>query len=51
MQQINKPSKEAIRKWLALTIEAHHPPPSPERIREMLGWRLMKATRKTMVER
>jgi hypothetical protein len=38
MNTISKPSKEMVRKWLMLTIMAHHPPPSPERIRKALGW-------------
>ena len=46
MQTINKPSKEAVRTWLGSTIAMRRPPPSPERIRELLGWSLLAAERK-----
>jgi hypothetical protein len=51
MQTINKPSKEAIRTWLGSTIATRRPPPSPERIREMLGWSLLTAERKPVATR
>jgi len=39
MEQI-KPSKEAVRSWFAQRQAEHSPPPSPERIRQELGWRM-----------
>ena len=50
MATINKPSKEAVRTWLGATVVARMPPPSPERIREMLGWNLLTAQRKNNTE-
>lgn len=35
-----KPSKEAVQAWLLARRTEHSAPPSPERIREQLGWRL-----------
>lgn len=35
-----KPSKEAVQAWLASRRAEQSAPPSPERIREQLGWRL-----------
>lgn len=49
MNTIHKPSKEAVRNWLASAIVAHQPPPSPERIREMLGWNLVADDKKAGV--
>ncbi len=46
MGTINKPSKEEVRNWLSRTIGTHQPPPSPERIREMLGWGLVAEEQK-----
>lgn len=40
--QTTHPSKEAVRRLLQQRREAHTPPPTPERIREELGWRLLK---------
>jgi hypothetical protein len=46
MHPISKPSKEAIRTWLGAAVVERRPPPSPERIREMLGWNLLETARK-----
>jgi hypothetical protein len=45
MASQTQPSKEQVREWLAHEVQAHHPPPTPERIREQLGWKLIEATR------
>lgn len=37
-----KPTKEQIREWLRDEVNANRPPPTPERIREILGWKLVK---------
>lgn len=37
---IQQPSKEQVREFERVRRESHEPPPSPERIREMLGWKL-----------
>ncbi|MES2258115.1 MAG: hypothetical protein V4724_06330 [Pseudomonadota bacterium] len=36
------PSKEAVRNYLARRRNEHAPPPAPERIREQLGWCLLR---------
>ncbi len=41
---VEQPSKEAVRQWMQDRREAHTPPPTPERIRQELGWDLMRPT-------
>jgi hypothetical protein len=45
MQQSPKPSKEVVRIWLSQEIDGRRPPPTPDRIREMLGWKLTEKGR------
>jgi hypothetical protein len=35
-----KPTKQAVRDWLRREVEAHRPPPSPDEVRDELGWTL-----------
>ncbi|WP_166454790.1 hypothetical protein [Duganella aquatilis] len=39
--QTTHPSKEAVRRLLQQRRADHTPPPTPERIREQLGWHLL----------
>lgn len=41
---VEQPSKEVVRKWMQDRREANTPPPTPERIRQELGWGMMRAT-------
>lgn len=41
MTQATKPSKEQIREHMESRAKSTEPPPSPERIREELGWKLI----------
>ncbi len=40
------PSKEQVREYMQQRSQEHAPPPSLERIREMLGWKLQEEYRK-----
>jgi hypothetical protein len=40
--QITHPDKQAVRDWMRREVAAKTPPPTPERIREQLGWNLIK---------
>lgn len=42
---ITKPSKEAVQAWMAARQAERSAPPSPERIREQLGWRMTQPYR------
>lgn len=44
--QTTKPSHQQVRDYMAKRREEREPPPSPERIREQLGWRLIEAERR-----
>lgn len=46
MTQTTHPSKEQVREFMARRREERRPPPSPERIREELGWHLIEAARR-----
>jgi hypothetical protein len=46
MASDGRPTKEQVREWLAGEVAAARPPPSPDRVREMLGWKLTEAERK-----
>lgn len=37
-----KPTPQQVRDFMHQRRESHTPPPSPERVREMLGWQLIK---------
>ena len=39
--QANKPSKEAVRSYTQQRTREKSPPPTPERIRQELGWQLV----------
>lgn len=39
--QTTHPSKEDVRRLMRQWRDQHTPPPTPERIREALGWRLL----------
>lgn len=41
MTQTTKPKKEQVRSFMAARQQQRTPPPSPERIREELGWNLI----------
>lgn len=43
MAQATHPSKEAIREHMQRRAQTNEPPPSPEGIREQLGWYLIPA--------
>lgn len=43
MTQTTHPSKEAVRQLMAKRREEGGPPPSPERIRQELDWKLIEA--------
>lgn len=43
---MSQPRKEQVRDWLDRRQAEHTPPPTPEQIREQLGWRLIQAERK-----
>lgn len=43
--QTTKPSNQQVREFMAKRREESEPPPSPERVREMLGWHLIEAER------
>ena len=43
--QTTHPSKEAVRAHLRQRRLEQTPPPPPERIREQLGWRLIRANK------
>jgi hypothetical protein len=45
MEDKKQPSKEAVRQWLRIQIEARRPPPDPKQIRRELGWELLKLER------
>lgn len=42
MQPYTRPTHQQVRSWLKEAVESKAPPPSPERIREQLGWGLLK---------
>jgi phosphoribosylaminoimidazole-succinocarboxamide synthase len=46
MPQTTQPSKDAVRNWMQQRRAERSPPPTPERVREELGWRLVEAERK-----
>jgi hypothetical protein len=46
MKQTTHPSKEAVRQFMARRQAERTPPPSPERIRQELGWHLIEAERR-----
>lgn|GEM_PF-3750893 len=37
----NHPPKEAVRAYLAKRTQDESPPPSPDQVREMLGWHMI----------
>jgi len=37
-----QPSKNVVRWWLGGRQESKEPPPSPQEIRENLGWKILK---------
>jgi len=41
MTQTSRPTKEQVREHMERRAQQNAPPPSPERIREELGWRLL----------
>lgn len=45
MTQTSKPSNQQVRDYMAKRREAATPPPTPERIREQLGWQMLKDER------
>lgn len=45
MQSTTSPTKEQIRNYMQERKKAVEPPPSPERIREILGWNLIPMAR------
>lgn len=48
MTPTSKPSKQQVRDFMAQRRDEQAPPPSPERIREMLGWKLIEDERKQL---
>jgi phosphoribosylaminoimidazole-succinocarboxamide synthase len=45
MTQTSKPDKQQVRNYMAQRQAEHKPPPTPEQIREELGWKLVEAER------
>jgi hypothetical protein len=45
MTHTTQPSKHAVRHWQQQRLAEHKPPPTPERIREELGWGMLKDER------
>lgn len=45
MTQTTHPSKEQVRQYMARRQEERRPPPSPQQVREQLGWKLIEAER------
>jgi hypothetical protein len=45
MTQVTHPTKQEVRDFMASRRQELGPPPSPEMIREQLGWRLVEAER------
>lgn len=43
MTHTTHPSREQVRSWMQQRQADRTPPPSPERIRETLDWRLIEA--------
>jgi hypothetical protein len=37
----NRPPKELVRAYLAKRTQTESPPPSPQQVREQLGWHLI----------
>jgi hypothetical protein len=35
------PSKEQVRQWMQQRQVEHKPPPTPEQVRQQLGWHLL----------
>jgi hypothetical protein len=48
MTQTTKPPRQAVRNWMQQRQTEQAPPPSPERIRELLGWNLIEAEREQL---
>ncbi len=46
MTQTTHPPKEVVRELMQARAKSTEPPPTPERIREELGWRMIKDERK-----
>lgn len=46
MTQTTHPPKEQVRDLMMRRAKSTEPPPTPERIREELGWRMIKDERK-----
>lgn len=42
---VQKPSKQQLREYLYARHKSPEPPPAPERVREMLGWKLSQRER------
>jgi hypothetical protein len=45
MTQTSKPSNQQVRNWMHQRQADRSPPPSPERIKEELGWRMIEDER------
>ncbi|HEY1180805.1 MAG TPA: hypothetical protein VGE56_00760 [Rhodocyclaceae bacterium] len=41
MTQTTHPTKEQVREHMRARAKSKEPPPTPERIREQLGWKLI----------
>ena len=39
------PTKEQVRYWMAQRLKERQPPPSPEKVHEQLGWKLIPKAR------
>jgi phosphoribosylaminoimidazole-succinocarboxamide synthase len=46
MAQTTHPSKDLVRNWLHQRQAERTPPPTPEQVREELGWKLIEAERR-----
>lgn len=46
MTQTTHPTKEQVRELMTRRAKSNEPPPTPDRIREELGWRMIKDERK-----
>ena len=45
MTEVKRPSKEHLREYLKQRQKSDNPPPTPEQVREELGWKLMPGSK------
>jgi hypothetical protein len=45
MTAVTHPTPQQVRDWMARQVAEHTPPPTPEQIRQELGWHLLAPDR------